>query len=78
MTACPACASDESVEGRLMTSGDDGWVTYFYPKGLKFFTLNRSVSLENGQLFQACTKCGHVWSKVSPTRLKQLLQNSKK
>ncbi len=78
MTVCPACSADQSVEGKVLASGDDGWVTYFYPKGLKFFTFNRSVSLDNGQLFRACMKCGHVWSRVSPARLKALLEESGK
>jgi len=61
----------------MLSGSDDGWATYFYPKGLKFLTLRRSVSLTNGQLFNACTKCGHVWSKLDPKELLVLLARSK-
>jgi hypothetical protein len=78
MSACPACAAEQIVEGRLLPSGDDGWVTYFYPKGLKFFAISRSVSLKDGQIFSACTSCGHVWSNVDPEELRELLAKSSK
>ena len=74
---CPSCASAVIVAGKLLPSGgDDGWVTRFYPKGIRFFTLSRSVPLSNGQLFYACTDCGHVWSKVDAKELRELLEKS--
>jgi hypothetical protein len=74
---CPSCASAVVVAGRLLPSGgDDGWVTRFYPKGIRFLTLSKSVPLSNGQLFYACTDCGHVWSKVDAQDLRELLEKS--
>ena len=59
-----------------MSSGDDGWVTRFYPKGLRFLTFRKSVPLWNGQMFQACLSCGHVWSKVDTAELNDLIEKS--
>lgn len=74
---CSSCASTAIVEGRLLPSGaDDGWVTRFYPKGIRFLTLSKSVPLSNGQLFYACTACGHTWSKVDAQELRELLEKS--
>ena len=41
---CPSCKSSALVPGTLAFSGDDGWVTFFRPKGLRFF----SVAKKNG------------------------------
>ena len=74
---CPTCASTVIVAGRLLLSGgDDGWVTRFYPKGIRFLTLSKSVPLSNGQLFNACVDCGHAWSKVNTQELRELLEKS--
>lgn len=74
---CPSCASSVIVDGRLLPSGgDDGWVTRFYPKGIRFLTLSKSVPLSNGQLFYACIDCGHAWSKVDAQELRELLEKS--
>jgi DNA-directed RNA polymerase subunit RPC12/RpoP len=74
---CPNCASKFIVAGRLLLSGtDDGWVTRFYPKGIRFFTLIKSVPLCNGQLFHACADCGHAWSKVDALELRDLLERN--
>jgi hypothetical protein len=79
MPVCPACQKEQSVAGKLMLSGaDSGWVTKFYPDGLRFWTLSRSVSLSDGQLFYACTNCGHVWARLDPKELTSLIQRSKK
>jgi hypothetical protein len=59
-----------------MSSGDDGWVTRFYPKGLRFLTFSKFVPLWNGQMFQACLSCGHVWSKVDTAELNALIEKS--
>lgn len=76
-TTCPACASTRCVPGRLLLSGtDDGWVTRFYPKGLRFLTLKKAVSLINGQSFSACLECGHVWNKLDPVELRALLEKN--
>jgi hypothetical protein len=60
----------------LPSGGGDGWVTRFYPKGIRFLTLIKSVSLSDGQLFFACADCGHAWSKVDAQDLRELLQKS--
>ena len=75
-TPCPACASTKTVRGTLGFSGDDGWVTFFYPKGLRFFSIKRSVTLNDGQLMTACTACGHTWSSIDPIELRHLLSRS--
>jgi hypothetical protein len=64
-------------EGRLLPSGeDDGWVTRFHPKGIRFLTLIKSVSLSDGQLFFTCDDCGQAWSKIDAQYLRELLQKS--
>jgi hypothetical protein len=74
---CPVCPSQKVLDGKLLLSGaDDGWVTYFYPKGIRALTLNKSVSLSNGQVFRACADCGHVWSAVEPSELLELIRTS--
>ncbi len=73
---CPSCASTAIVAGRLLPLGDDGLVTRFYPKGIRFFALSKSVALSNGQLFYACATCGHAWGKVSAQELCELLEKS--
>lgn len=78
MLACPACQSDDTVEGHLLPSADDGATSYFYPNGLKLLAFKRSVALENGPQFKACLACGHVWSRVSAEQLKRLLAQSGK
>ena len=74
--ACPVCASFEVVRGTAGFSGDDGWVTSFTPKGLKPFTIRRSVNFIDGQTLRACSACGHVWSSVDPSELRELLRRA--
>jgi hypothetical protein len=75
--ACPSCGSKKTWYGRLQLSGsDDGWVTWFYPKGLRFLTFFRTVALSDGQRISACLHCGHTWSKLNPRELRELLEKS--
>ena len=74
---CPVCSGKKIIKGRLLLSGaDDGWVTRFYPKGLRFFRLRKSVTLSEGQLFRSCLSCGHVWSRLNEHELRELLEHS--
>jgi len=74
---CPVCSSPKTLRGRLLLSGSDGgWLTRFYPKGLRFFTLCKSVTLSEGQLFSACLSCGHTWSRLNQRELRELLEQS--
>ena len=66
------------MPGTLAFSGDDGWVTFFRPKGLRFFSVAKTVTLVHGQAVTACSKCGHLWSSVDPAELRQLLESSAK
>jgi hypothetical protein len=75
--SCPSCSGKSVIEGRLSISGtDEGSVTRFYPKGLRFFTMRKSVALSNGQMFRACLTCGHIWSQAGPSELRELLSVS--
>jgi hypothetical protein len=79
MTICPSCAKDQSVDGHVVYPGsEDGTAGRFYPKGLKFFMLARSVPLDAHQPFCACTNCGHVWSYLNPAELRSLLARGRK
>lgn len=79
MTLCPACNVNQSVEGDLMVAGsEDGYAKDFYPKGLRFFALRRSVRLSKEQGFTACLNCGHVWGKLNPNELSELIARSRK
>ena len=62
--------------GHITSGGDEGNATHFYPTGLRFFTLRKSVPLVEGQLLRACVECGHVWTQVVPSELKGLLARS--
>jgi len=71
---CPVCGAKKVLYGHTGISGDDSVPMYFYPRGLKLFSFNGYVTLENGTRFNACVKCGHVWSVVNPKALVSLLQ----
>lgn len=76
-SSCPRCRSDSSVRGKLELSGtDSGWPTFFFPEGIRLLTLSKSVSLANGQTFQACKMCGLVWSEVDTQELTSLLDKN--
>jgi hypothetical protein len=64
------------VQGGVLGAGDDGWATKFFPSGLKFFTLARSVSLVDRRAFRACTQCGHVWARLDAGALRELIEHS--
>lgn len=59
-----------------MSGSADDWASRFYPKGLRFFTTQKSVRLVNGQLFNACMDCGTIWNKIEPFELRKLLEHS--
>lgn len=73
---CPVCASSDVFYGNYGTVGDDGNVTRFFPKGLRFFALRDSVPLANGNLLRACAQCGHTWTQLVPSELRELLTHS--
>jgi hypothetical protein len=73
---CPVCKSVSVVEGKIIEGGSEyGWAHKFYPRGVRFFSLRRSVHLLNGEAFQACTQCGHVWGTLDATDLRDLIES---
>jgi Zn-finger nucleic acid-binding protein len=62
------------VPGLVLADGAEG--DRFSPIGLRFFTLRRSVRLIESQAFHACTQCGHVWSTLDATDLRELIDGS--
>jgi hypothetical protein len=71
--------SVSELKGSLIASDEDekfnGW---FFPEGLKFSAIRRSVPVSRKQGFLACTKCGCLWSYVEATKLRELLTKSRK
>lgn len=78
MTKCPVCQAGDAIEGRLLPSADDSSTACFSPNGLRLMAFTRSVLLEQGQQFNACLHCGHVWSRLSPDKLRKLMERSGK
>ena len=73
---CPACQSAATVEGRIMNpTFDDDNAGRFYPQGIQWLTLTRSVKLIHKEHFRACTQCGHVWGKLDATDLRELIES---
>ncbi|MEK8033904.1 hypothetical protein AACH06_24020 [Ideonella sp. DXS29W] len=71
---CPRCGSTDVTAGSLLASDDDNvFKGRFYPAGLAFFALSRSVAIDTTQGFMACTGCGCVWNQVDPQQLRQVL-----
>ena len=73
--ACPSCASKEIVKGSLIASDENEIFNgRFYPQGLRFFAISRSVPVTDNQGFHACEKCGCLWNYVEVPKLQSLLQ----
>ena len=71
---CPSCQATQIVRGRILADGsDNGSAEHFFPSGLRFLTLRRSVRLTGRESFKACTQCGHVWNTLDATALRELL-----
>jgi len=74
-SSCPVCQSRGLVEGRILSDGSEsGYAAKFFPSGLRLLLLRRSVRLTGKEAFKACTQCGHVWSQLDATALRELLQ----
>jgi uncharacterized Zn finger protein len=72
--ACPACGSQRLVTGRILAFGaHSGNASRFFPDGLKLLTLRRGLLLGRRPVFDACTDCGHVWSRVDAQALRELV-----
>jgi hypothetical protein len=69
------CQSAAIVEGRILAN-EDGHAEKFFPSGLRLLTLKRSVPLRGRQAFNACTQCGHVWSALDASSLRELIEHS--
>lgn len=75
---CPACAGTVVVKGSLIASDEDErFKGKFFPEGLKFFALRRSVDVLDKQGFLACASCGCLWNYVDPGALRERLKNRK-
>ena len=72
---CPICESQQTVEGQVRGTGEYTGSLKFFPDGLRFFTLRKAINLVFTS-FSACLSCGHLWSKVSPAELTDLLERS--
>lgn len=75
--ACPACSSQRIVFGSLAAHDESGAVKggRFYPSGLKWFALERSVRLMAGPKLFACLDCDLVWSTAIPGHLELLIRS---
>lgn len=72
---CPTCNSSALVEGHVIASGSEGGSSVkFFPNGLKFWTIRRSVTLLSRENFRACTECGHVWNTLDAAGLRELIE----
>ena len=69
---CPVCESLLLVEGQVGYEDLSG--REFFPRGIKFFTRRRSVPLVRGDVFRACTECGHVWNTLDAGGLRELIE----
>jgi hypothetical protein len=67
---CPVCLSKNVFSGDVVDS--DGDTYNFQPRGLKWYALVGYLAVED--IFRACIKCGHVWSHLQPTKLRELLE----
>ena len=76
-STCPACTSQRVVTGRIMAFGaHTGNAQRFFPDGLKLLTFRRGLVLERRPVFDACTDCGHVWSRLDADALRALVESS--
>jgi hypothetical protein len=75
---CPSCASKSVIRGSLVAS-DEGekFNGLFFPEGLKFMAIRRSVAVLQKQGFLACTNCGCLWNYVEAIKLRELLKNKR-
>lgn len=73
---CPACGGEAITPGSLVAS-DKGerFNGRFFPTGLKFFAMRRSVEVAKLPGFQACATCGCLWNQVDPAKLREVLEN---
>ena len=78
-TKCPSCASTEVTKGSLIASDEnENFNGLFFPEGLKFSAIRRSVPVSSNQGFHACSNCGCLWSHVNATKLRELLKKKSK
>ena len=69
------CQSRRLVEGRVLADGSEsGSAEKFFPNGLRFLLLRRSVRLTGREAFRACMGCGHVWNQLDATELRELIE----
>jgi Zn-finger nucleic acid-binding protein len=78
---CPKCGGSALTTGKVFTHTfvARGWVgteNFFEPYGLqsRWFRLRSSVETPLVGGFQACLKCGLVWSHVSPEELRRIIE----
>jgi hypothetical protein len=73
--ACPSCGNSDLVRGSLIASDEDEKLNgRFYPDGLRFLAICRSVPDSSSQGFVACSSCGCLWSQVDAEKLRQLMR----
>jgi len=75
---CPSCGCSDVLTGSVVCSDEyDKFNGRFFPDGLKFFALHRSVHVLRKDRFMACTACGCLWNRVDPTKLRALASKMK-
>jgi hypothetical protein len=70
--SCPACGSAITLRGHVASRFGE---CRFVPSGLRWFVLQRSLSLRD-PLLHACLSCGQVWGTCDPARLRALVDAS--
>jgi DNA-directed RNA polymerase subunit RPC12/RpoP len=68
---CPHCGSGAIVDGSVI--GTDNSATRFTPTGMRLLVWERSIELTGGSLFYACSDCGHLWNRINPVTLRNLV-----
>lgn len=77
--SCPSCRGKEVVRGSLIASDENNQFDgRFFPEGLKFAAIRRSVHVLDSQGFNACTACGCLWNHVDAVKLRELLEKNKR
>lgn len=77
--SCPSCRGKEVVRGSLIASDENNQFDgRFFPEGLKFAAIRRSVHVLDDQGFNACTACGCLWNRVDAAKLRELLHKNKR
>ena len=75
---CASCGEAAAVTGNIagITDSFAFNAARFRPDGLRLLAFGSGIPLLRGLAFHACTGCGHVWSRVDPALLRDLIEES--